>query len=103
MEDSDIDETVTFVGAVEDKPYFGKSRNDNEYMKVFIKDETANMKVMIFSNRLTQMMAENANKPPEENNIVIVTGKKKEEVVFADKIAIQTNKIYTKLSDLKDA
>ena len=103
VEDSDIDETVTFVGAVEDKPYFGKSRNDNEYMKVFIKDETANMKVMIFSNRLTQMMAENANKPPEENNIVIVTGKKKEEVVFADKIAIQTNKIYTKLSDLKDA
>jgi len=103
VEDSDIDETVSFVGAVEDKPYFGKSRNDNEYMKVFVKDETANMKVMIFSNRLAQMMAENANKPPEENNIVIVTGKKKEEVVFADKIAIQTNKIYTKLSDLKDA
>jgi len=103
VEEVDVDETVSFVGAVEDKPYFGKSRNDNEYMKVFIKDETANMKVMIFSNRLAQMMAENANKPPEENNIVIVTGKKKEEVVFADKIAIQTNKIYTKLSDLKDA
>jgi DNA polymerase-3 subunit alpha len=103
VEESEIDETVSFVGAVEDKPFFGKSRNDNEYMKVFVKDETANMKVMIFSNRLAQMMAENANNPPEENNIVIVTGKKKEEVVFADKIAIQTNKIYTKLSDLKDA
>ena len=103
VEDAEVDETVAFVGAIENKPYFGKSRNDNSYMKVFVKDETANMKVMIFSNRLAQMMAENANKPPEENNIVIVTGKKKDEVVFADKIAIQTNKIYTKLSDLKDA
>jgi len=103
VEDMDVDETVSFVGAVEDKPFFGKSRNDNEYMKVFIKDETANMKVMIFSNKLAQMMAENANKAPEENNIVIVTGTKKDEVVFADKIAIQTNRIYTKLSDLKDA
>jgi len=103
VEDTEVDENVSFVGAIEDKPYFGKSRNNNEYMKVFVKDETANIKVMIFSNRLEQMMAENANKPPEENNIVIVTGKKKDEVVFADKIAIQTNKIYTKLSDLKDA
>ena len=99
----EADETVSFVGAVEDKPYFGKSRNDNEYINVFIKDETANMKVMIFSNRLENMMAENANNPPEEDNIIIVTGKKKDEVVFADRIAIQSNKIYTKLSDLKDA
>ena len=103
VEDAEVDESVAFVGSIEDKPYFGKSRNDNEYMKIFVKDETANMKVMIFTNRLTQMMAENANKPPEEDNIVIVTGKKKDEVVFADRIAIQTNKIYTKLSDLKDA
>jgi DNA polymerase-3 subunit alpha len=103
VEDAEVDETVAFVGAIENKPYFGKSRNDNSYMKVFVKDETANMKVMIFSNRLDNMLTENANKPPEENNIIIVTGKKKEEVVFADRIAIQTNKIYTKLSDLKDA
>jgi len=103
VEDAEVDESVAFVGSIEDKPYFGKSRNDNQYMKVFVKDETANMKVMIFSNRLENMMAENANKAPEEDNIIIVTGKKKDEVVFADRIAIQTNKIYTKLSDLKDA
>ena len=103
VEDADVDENVSFVGSIEGKPYFGKSRNDNQYMKVFVKDETANMKVMIFSNRLEHMMSENANNPPEENNIIIVSGRKKEEVVFADRIAIQTNKIYTKLSDLKDA
>ena len=103
VEDAVVDESVAFVGSIEDKPYFGKSRNDNQYMKVFVKDETANMKVMIFSNRLENMIAENANNPPEEDNIIIVTGKKKDEVVFADRIAVQTNKIYTKLSDLKDA
>ena len=30
-----------------------------------------------------------------------VSGTKKEDVVFADKIGCQTNKVYTKLSDLK--
>lgn len=101
--DSEADETVAFVGSIEEKPYFGKSKNDNKYMKIFVKDETANIKVMIFSDRMENMLIENTNNPPEEGNIVIVTGKKKDEVVFADRIAIQTNKIYTKLSDLKDA
>lgn len=101
--DAGADERVSFVGSVEEKPFFGKSKNDNDYMRVFIKDETANIKVMIFSHKLDQMLIENANKPLEEKNIVIVTGTKKEEVVFADKIAIQSNKIYTKLSELKDS
>ncbi len=103
VENAEIDETVAFVGTIEDKPYFGKSRNDNEYMKVFIKDETASMKVMIFSGKLSKMIVENSNKHPEQGNIVIVRGIKKDEVIFADQIAIQTNKIYTKLSDLKEA
>jgi len=103
VEDAEVDESVSFVGTIESKPYFGKSRNDNQYMKAFVKDETANIKVMIFSKRLENMLSENAQNPPSENNIIIVTGKKKEEVVFADRIAIQTNRIYTKLSDLKDA
>ena len=38
---------------------------------------------------------------PKEKNIVIVKGTKVDEAVFADLIAVQTNKIYTKLSDLK--
>ncbi len=103
VEDSEVDEGVAFVGTIEDKPFFGKSRNDNEYMKVFIKDETAVMKVMIFNKKLAKMIVENANKHPEQGNIVIVRGVKKDEVVFADQIAIQTNKIYTKLSDLKES
>ena len=102
-EEAEIDETVAFVGTIEDKPYFGKSRNDNEYMKVFIKDETAAIKVMIFNNKLAKMITENGSRHPEQGNIVIVRGTKKDEVIFADQIAIQTNKIYTKLSDLKSA
>ena len=103
VDNAEVDETVAFVGTIEDKPFFGKSRNDNEYMKVFIKDETAVVKVMIFNNKLAKMIVENGSKHPEQGNIVIVRGTKKDEVVFADQIAIQTNKIYTKLSDLKGA
>ena len=49
------------------------------------------------------MITENGSRHPEQGNIVIVRGTKKDEVIFADQIAIQTNKIYTKLSDLKSA
>ena len=57
---------------------------------------------MIFSRRLEECVVQNNGTAPEESNIVIVNGVKKDEVVFADIIAIQTNKIYTKLSELKN-
>ena len=46
-------------------------------------------------------IAANNNKVFEKADIVIVSGTKKEDVVFADKIGCQTNKVYTKLSELK--
>ena len=103
VEDSEADDRVSFVGTVEDKPYFGTSRNGNDYMRMFVEDETGSMKVMIFSKRFENSVAANNGTPPEENNIVIVNGVKKDEVVFADKIAVQSNKIYTKLSELKNS
>lgn len=38
---------------------------------------------------------------PKEKNIVIIKGKKVDGAIFADLIAIQDIKVYTKLSELK--
>ncbi len=40
-------------------------------------------------------------KTPKKGDIVVIRGKKKDGCVFADVIAVQTNKIYTKLSEIK--
>ncbi len=102
VEDSDVDDRVSFIGTIDAKPYLGTSRNGNEYMKIFVEDETGSSKVMIFSRKLEECIVQNNGTHPEEDNIVIVKGVKKDEVVFADKIAVQTNRIYTKLSELKN-
>jgi hypothetical protein len=39
---------------------------------------------------------------PEKDDIVIVKGSKKKDCLFGDTIGIQTLKIYTKLSELKE-
>ena len=103
VEDCEIDDRVSFIGTVGDKPYFGTSRNGNDYMRMYVEDETGSMKVMIFSKKFEASIASNDGKAPEENNIVIINGVKKDEVIFADKIAVQSNRIYTKLSELKTA
>ena len=67
---------------------------------MLISDETGFMKALIFKDKLEQCKSMNDGLP-KEKNIVIVKGTKVDEAVFADLIAVQTNKIYTKLSDLK--
>jgi DNA polymerase III alpha subunit len=102
VEDSEVDDRISFIGTVDAKPYMGTSRNGNDYMRMFVEDETGSSKVMIFSRRLDACIIQNNGEPPREDNIVIVKGVKKDEVVFADRIAVQSNKIYTKLSELKN-
>ena len=102
VEDAEVDDRLSFIGTIDAKPYLGTSRNGNNYMRIFVEDETGSSKVMIFSKKFEAFLLQNNGSPPEENNIVIVSGVKKDEVVFADRIAVQTNKIYTKLSELKN-
>jgi DNA polymerase III alpha subunit len=101
-EDLPVDSRVVFIGTINEKPFFGASKNGNNYMKIFVEDETATMKTMIFNKKLDQCEQIN-NGFPKEKNIVIVKGVTKDEVLFADSISVQSNKIYTKLSDLKDS
>ena len=92
-----------FIGRVEDKPYAGSSRaKKTPYLKLFIGDETGSVKVMIFSQKREDCKRENGGFP-KENQIVIVRGRKMDEVVFADAIGVQDNKVFTKLSELKNS
>jgi len=100
IEEADLQTRVSFIGTVDEKPYSGSSKKGNKYCRFSISDETGFTKVLIFKDKLEQCKALN-NGLPEEKNIVIVKGTKVDEAVFADVIAVQSNKIFTKLSDLK--
>ena len=108
---------VDFIGIVEETGKSSKSKTGTPYCKLSISDETGTMKVMIFGvsekqknsgktdyrDKLQECKDLNGGLP-KEGDIVIVKGTKMEDdTVFADLIASQQNKIYTKLSELKEA
>lgn len=82
-----------------------KSKKQTKYLWLEVKDETASKKVLLFNtkkgNFLDSCLSLN-NGAPEEGQICIIKGQKKEDCVFAEIVAIQNNKIYTKLGDLKE-
>lgn len=91
---------AVFVGQVDDQ-WRGRSKNGNSYLKAIISDESGTTPVMIFSKKMEDCEAMNGSLP-QKKNIVIVKGSKADGVVFADLISIQDNKVYTKLSELKN-
>ena len=57
---------------------------------------------MLFNDKIDQCEEENNDTLPQDKNIVVVVGQKQEDnTVFADRIIVQTNKIYTKYSDMR--
>ena len=91
---------VVFIGQIEDC-WKGKSKNGNKYYKMDVADETATSKVMIFNDKMEDCQSIN-NGLPQKGQIVIVKGSTADGVVFADLISVQDNKVYTKLSELKN-
>ena len=96
-----IGQRPVFIGIVEDV-INRVSKNKNKYLKASISDETALVDVLMFNDNIEECKTMN-NGLPEKGNIVIVKGTKKEEAVFANLISVQDNKVYTKLSELKEA
>lgn len=94
---------VCFIGKVSDKPYSGVSRTakKSRYLRMMVSDETNAIKTMIFNKKLDESKDLNGGNP-KEGEIVIIKGITKDDVVFADIISVQDNKVYTKLSDLKN-
>ena len=91
---------VVFIGQVDDC-WKGRSRNGNKYFKLEISDETASTKVMIFNDKMDDCQSLN-NGLPQKKQIVIVKGSTADGVVFANLISVQDNKVYTRLSELKN-
>jgi len=90
-----------FIGVVEEI-VSRTSKNGNKYLKAAVSDETAIIDCLMFNDNIKECDTMN-NGLPQKGNIVIVKGNKKEDAVFANLIAIQDNKVYTKLSELKNS
>ncbi len=96
-----VDSRVKIVGFVQGKPYRGASKRGSAYLKLFLSDEQAEVKVMIFNDKMWNCIGDDGKNAPKDGEIVIVKGVVKDEVIFADEIFPQRkNTIYTKLSDL---
>lgn len=97
-----IDTKVKLVGIVDKNAKLGTSKNGNKYAKFeSISDETANIKIMIFSKSFDECKLINGRTPKEED-IIVCEGIFKGDVIFANKLAVQQNKIVFSFSDLKD-
>jgi len=95
---------VTFIGTVVSKPTLRTSKNGNRYLITEVDDETGRVKVMLFNDKIEMCEDENNDTLPEDKNIVVVVGQKQDDnTIFADRIIVQTNKIYTKYSEMKTA
>lgn len=96
--DGDSVRTIGFVK----EPYRSKTKAGNDGFKMTVTDETGEITVRFF-NKVIDRVADANGRLPEEEDLVIIEGKKKgDETVFADKVGIQSAKIYMKLSELKD-
>jgi DNA polymerase-3 subunit alpha len=99
-QEAEIGESLVFAAWVDDCWSGSSKAKGTKYQKLVVSDETGIMNTMIFSKKMEECRLMNDGLA-EKRNIVIVRGRKFEDVVFADVIGVQDNKVYTKLSELK--
>jgi len=99
----DNNSTVYLVGKVEDaSEWTSKNEKKTKVFKMIVSDEFGSISVLTFNDKIEFNKSANSDKLPEKEDIVIVKGTKKQDCLFGDTIGIQTLKIYTKLSELKE-
>lgn len=96
---------VNLIGFVEEDPSLGTSRSakKSKYAKYLISDEGGSAKVMIFNTKLEECKELNVGLPKKDAIVIIHGTRKGDDCIFADSITSQQNKIFTKLSELKDS
>ena len=99
--DLELRRKAKFIGFLEDDPYSAVSRSakKSRYMRMHIGDDSGSIKVMIFNEKLDAFKRRYTAKA---NDIVLVYGTKFEDVIFADEIIVKSEKVFTKLSQMKD-
>ena len=82
------------------------SKNNNKYLWLDVSDETGDQVVMVFNskrgNKMDDCIEMNGGVPKKES-ICVIKGEKQKDTIFAQLVAVQSNKIYTKLSELKNS
>jgi DNA polymerase-3 subunit alpha len=102
MESSE-NQMVYIVGKVEEvSEWTSKNEKKTRVFKMIVSDEFGSIPVLTFNDKIDFNKSSNNEKLPEKDDIVIVKGVKKKDCLFGDTIGIQTLKIYTKLSELKE-
>ena len=96
-----VGEKVLFVSTIEDY-YKGKSRKGSTYIRLTNSDETGVITALQFNRKIDESNLINGGRAPAKEDIVIIRGLKKDDAVFIDNIGIQSQKIFTKLSEMKD-
>lgn len=101
--DASDNQMVYIVGKVEDaSEWVSKNEKKTRTFKMIVSDEYGSIPVLTFNDKIDFNKSCNSEKMPEKDDIVIVKGSKKKDCLFGDTIGIQTLKIYTKLSELKE-
>lgn len=92
-----------FVGRVqESSEWVSKNEKKTRTFKMIISDEYGTIPVLTFNDKIDLNKSLNNETLPKEDDVVIVKGVKKQDCLFGDTISIQTLKIYTKLSEVKE-
>jgi len=98
------DATAKFICVISDS-IKGKSRNNNNYLKLEVYDDHGSYNILFSDNRREKKFSaylEKGEKVPSEDNIVVCSGSKGEDILFANGLKIIDEKIYMKLIDLKN-
>ena len=81
------------------------SKKNNKYLWLDVSDETGDQVVMLFNSKRGKKMddcIEMNGGIPKKDSICVIKGEKQEDTIFAELVVAQSNKIYTKLSELKN-
>jgi len=100
---SENNRVIYFVGKVEESSeWVSKNEKKTRTFKMIVSDELGSIPVLTFNDKIDFNKSVNNDTLPQKDDIVIVKGTKKQDCVFAETFGIQTLKIYTRLSELKE-
>lgn len=103
VQTSENNRVIYFVGKVEESSeWVSKNEKKTRTFKMIVSDELGSIPVLTFNDKIDFNKSANNDTLPQKDDIVIVKGTKKQDCVFAETFGIQTLKIYTRLSELKE-
>lgn len=98
---------VKLIAEVEHAVVATSQKSKSRYMKLEVSDGTGKMNIFAFNTSYAMtldVIREDNDRLPQEGDIIFVEGSKKDgDAIYISKLIIQTEKIYTKLSELKES